>query len=184
MRRLPNPIALLRSKADVQSILVDGMQLLFADDWAVSKYDEWTYYKSHFIKIKDGVKAVDIVAVDPEDVLYLIEVKDYRGRTREKTMPIEIEFQEKVFCTLAALIPAKCNAVDLHEAHVAGRAAAARSVRLFFQLDEDPSANKLDPQSTRRAQFSQILRRRLGAIDATLRVYSSDALNGVPWQVV
>lgn len=58
----------------------------------------------------DGIKAVDIIAIDPQKTVWLIEAKDYRTHRRSKTIPIIDEIWQKVFATLAALLPAKVNA--------------------------------------------------------------------------
>ena len=54
----------------------------FPAEWGVRKYDEQRFYR-HMGGM--GLKAVDFVAIDPEEEghLYLIEVKNYRTRYRD-----------------------------------------------------------------------------------------------------
>jgi hypothetical protein len=51
---------------------VDGLTFTFPDGWEVEKYDDWKYYRSHFSKQMDGIKAVDLLALGPGRVAYLI----------------------------------------------------------------------------------------------------------------
>ena len=67
------------------NIEVDGLTFTFPDSWKVSKYDDWAFYRNQFSKIKNGIKAVDLLAIENQ-VTWLIEVKDYRTSRREKTV--------------------------------------------------------------------------------------------------
>ena len=56
------------------TVVVDGCSFTFPATTTVTKYDGWDFYRrfqSH------GVKAVDLVVLDSESVLWLVEVKDY-----------------------------------------------------------------------------------------------------------
>ena len=44
----------------------DGLLFSFPDGWTVGKYDEFVFYRKHFSKISDGLKALDLLAIDPE----------------------------------------------------------------------------------------------------------------------
>lgn len=63
---------------------VDGLNFDFPDDWQVSKYDDWSYYRNQFAKMWNGIKSLDLLAVDPVQTAWLIEVKDYRVNQRTK----------------------------------------------------------------------------------------------------
>ena len=91
---------------------VDGYTVTFPDAWLAGKFDDWIFYKNHFCRVQDGLKAMDVVAVSPDNVAYLIEFKDYRHKKRTKTETLESEFIGKTLSTLAALLPAGCNARD------------------------------------------------------------------------
>ena len=60
---------------------VDGIGFRFNDGVRFIKYDETSFYHNKLSRIKNGIKAVDIVACG-EGTLYLIEVKDYRRHAR------------------------------------------------------------------------------------------------------
>ncbi len=96
----------------MQIFSVDGLCFDFPDDWLVTKYDDWAFYRKQFVRMWDGIKAVDLLALSPEGTLYLIEAKDYRRHRREKGLGIADEAAHKAFDTLAALLPAKIRAPD------------------------------------------------------------------------
>lgn len=89
------------------------------DDGALlSKYDEWRFYRHHFCKIAEGIKAVDFIYIDKSQrCTWLIEVKDYRHPQTEKIKPSELAdaVALKVRDTLAGLVAAKYNAIDVNE---------------------------------------------------------------------
>ena len=51
----------------------------FPDDWVVRKYDDTAAYQS---LSGHGLKGVDFIALVPDGTLWLIEVKNYRPRSR------------------------------------------------------------------------------------------------------
>ena len=48
---------------------IDGIKFKFPLSWNASKHDEWLYYRKHYSKTADGVKAVDIIAVHRKTLL-------------------------------------------------------------------------------------------------------------------
>ncbi|GKS97631.1 hypothetical protein [Acidovorax sp. SUPP2825] len=96
----------------MRTLHVDGLNFTFPDAWDVSKYDEWSFYRNHFIKLCNGLKAVDVVALSPEKAAYLIEVKDYRHPQTEKPSFLADAIAMKVLHTLAVFLPAKFNASE------------------------------------------------------------------------
>jgi hypothetical protein len=79
----------------VKVILEQRLRFEFGHTWQVEKYDEHPAYRTGIEHLKEqipckrcheprdvGTKAVDFVARQAER-LYLIEVKDFRGRRRE-----------------------------------------------------------------------------------------------------
>ncbi|MEO5338378.1 MAG: hypothetical protein H7841_16035 [Magnetospirillum sp. WYHS-4] len=95
-----------------QDFKVDGLMFSFDGDWHVGKYDEWSFYGSQFSRMRNGIKAVDLLAVSPDGTAFFIEVKDYRRHRRTKPSDIGDEVAQKVFDTLAALLPAWVNGTD------------------------------------------------------------------------
>jgi hypothetical protein len=56
-----------------------GLEFSFPTSWGVRKYDEDPHYQS---LSSVGLKAVDFIVLPPDGKLWLIEVKNYRPRTR------------------------------------------------------------------------------------------------------
>jgi Holliday junction resolvase len=67
-------------------------------------FDDTAFYRNHFSRITNAIKAVDIVAVNKE-IGYLIEIKDYTyPNTKNLSMNELIEAViNKVISTLAAI---------------------------------------------------------------------------------
>ena len=163
---------------------VDGYTVTFPDEWLAGKFDDWVFYRKHFCGVQDGLKAMDVVAVSPDKVAYLIEFKDYRHRKREKTETLELEFIGKILSTLAALLPAGCNARDSDELALAKRALRSEKTKLILHLDQSRPGNKLFPPVANAANLTQRLRRKLSSIDTRLKVCSAEAMAGIPWSIV
>jgi hypothetical protein len=81
----------------MQRLLVDGINFDFPDDWHVSKYDDWSFYRKRFTRMWRGIKSLDLLAIGPEQTAWLIEVKDYRVHQRTKPIDIANEVAHKVF---------------------------------------------------------------------------------------
>ena len=118
-------------------ILVDGLTFTFPDSWRVSKYDEWVFYRKQFSKMWGGIKAVDLLAID-DQVVWLIEVKDYRRERRTKELSIPDEIAKKVFSTIAAILPAKANASTIDEQNFAKELVKANQLRVVLHLEQPP----------------------------------------------
>lgn len=59
----------------MQSVTVDGLAFQFPDAWQVTKLDDWAFYRHHFARMWNHIKAVVLGVIDG-DTLWLIEVKD------------------------------------------------------------------------------------------------------------
>jgi alpha-D-ribose 1-methylphosphonate 5-phosphate C-P lyase len=73
----------------MQILIEQSLAFYFPDNWKVTKYDDWPFYKNQFKDCCMGCKAIDFLAIDPaRGDLWLIEVKDYRNyrRTKEDNM--------------------------------------------------------------------------------------------------
>lgn len=125
----------------MQRFNVDGLNFDFPDNWQISKYDDWSFYRNQFIRIRDGIKSLDLLAIDQDKTTWLIEVKDYRVHPRTKPSDLGIEVAHKVFDTLAAIIPAKIHATDPDEKQLARAVSASRKLRVVLHL-EQPEAFK------------------------------------------
>lgn len=166
------------------TISVETLAFKFGDDWLVSKYDDWSYYKNRFQKIRAGVKAVDLLAIDPARTIWIIEVKDYRRHPRTKPVDLAEEVAHKVFDTMAALLPAHVNGDVADETLIAKSALAARKLRVVLHLEQPKVHSKLFPRAIDPANIQMQLRKLVKAIDANPLVVEMNRLGSVAWNVV
>lgn len=104
----------------MQTIREKELCFKFPEDWNVTKYDDWDFYRKQFNdKLCRGLKATDILAIDPQNTAWFIEIKDLRrekdkeepDRTNLETLPDTIVL--KVLHTLAALLPARLGSLKI-----------------------------------------------------------------------
>ncbi len=164
------------------TIDVDGLKFKFNDEIKTSKFDDWSFYRNQFSKMANGIKAVDIIVVENKTV-YLVEVKDYRGRLREKSLDLATEIQIKVLSTLSAMIPASCNANDIDEKQFARQVCSSTKIRVVLHLEQSPSTSKLHPHIIYWSNLQQKLRKILKAVDPHPKVVNHSELHGLPWAV-
>ena len=146
------------------TIDADGFTFTFPDSWRAGKYDDWAFYRNQFSKMNDGIKAVDVVAFDEENTLWLIEVKDFRRHGRKKEEPLHKEVWKKVYDTIAGLFAAKCNAVN-EERIFARRAAEARKMRVVLHIERPEHLSRLYHANVDFANIAQQLKTKFKAID-------------------
>lgn len=162
-------------------IITEGRLVFeFPEGWRVSQYDKTVFHR-HFQKIRDGVKALDIIAVDPERVCWLMEIKDYRRHRRTKAVDLADEVAMKVVCSLASLLPAKLNANDAEESAFAAAVLNGKKLRVALHLEQPRRVSRLFPRSIDPADVLQKLRRLLKPVDAHPIIISGD--DGRGWRV-
>lgn len=150
----------------MQRHLVDGLYFNFPDDWHVSKYDDWSFYRNQFSRMWNGIKSLDLLAISPSKTAWLIEVKDYRVYQRTKPSELSEEVGKKVFDTLAALLPAKINADEVQEKTISRRILGATGLRIVLHLEQPAKHSKLRPRAINPADVKMKLRQILKPIDA------------------
>ncbi|WP_437949442.1 hypothetical protein WME98_00720 [Sorangium sp. So ce296] len=165
------------------TVAVDGLNFEFPSTWGTTKYDEWTFYRKQFSVVRDGLKALDLLAVDPEGTAWLIEVKDYRVHARTKPSALDDEVAGKVLDTLAAMLPAKVNANDAEEAEMATAVLGAKKLRVVLHLEQPKKHSTLRPRAINPADVQQALRRRLKPIDAHPFVAETSRMGSLAWRV-
>lgn len=165
---------------DVQ---VDGLTFTFPPSWKACKYDEWAFYRNQFFKMWSGIKAVDLIAIEGQDI-WFIEVKDYRRQRRTKTIDLAEEVATKVFCTLAAILPAKSNASDPLEKHFAEEVTDGRSLRVVLHLEQPLKTSKLFPRAIDPSKVQLKLRGIIKPIDPHPKVVESTQMQGLAWTVM
>lgn len=161
------------------TINVDGLKFDFETNWQASKYDEWSYYRNQFVKQFDGIKAVDLLAISPDKITFLIEVKDYTHPDTEKPSNLPQAVANKVFDTLSALLPCSLLANDANEKAFAKRVIQSKQLCVVLHM-EQPRAHRpvVDP-----ADILQKLKKLLRAIDAHPKVVSIQNNPLLPWTV-
>jgi hypothetical protein len=164
------------------NVEVDGLTFTFPDSWKVSKYDDWAFYRNQFSEMWNGIKAVDLIAIDNQ-VTWLIEVKDYRTSRRTKTLDLWDEVAQKVFCTLAAMLPAKVHASVTDERNFAGEVVKASRLRVVLHLEQPLKHSKLFPRVFDPANIEIKLRTLIKPIDPHPKVVESTQMQGLAWTV-
>lgn len=173
------------------SVVVDGLTFTFPNTWETAKCDDWVFYRRQFQRVRDGIKAVDLLALSPGSreqdqprILWLIEVKDYRRHFRTKTVSLDEEMAEKVLGTLASLLPAKLGATASDEARLAGKALNAQKIRVVLHLEQPQTVLSFYPRNRliNEANVLQNLRKRVKAIDPHPEVVNMRHTH-LPWTV-
>ena len=139
-----------------------------------SKYDEWIFYRNHFCKIVESVKAIDFIDVDKKQrCTWLIEVKDYRHPHTEPIKPSELAdvVALKVRDTLAGLVAAQCNANDDAEKQISQAALNMPKINVVLHIEQTHCRWSIDP-----ADLKIKLKQKLKAVDAHPKVVSKDRL--------
>lgn len=167
----------------MQRFNVDGLNFDFPDNWQISKYDDWSFYRNQFIRIRDGIKSLDLLAIDQDKTTWLIEVKDYRLHPRTKPSDLGAEVAHKVFDTLAAIIPAKIHATDPDEKQLARAVSASRKLRVVLHLEQPAKHSKLRPRAINPADVQQKIRQLLKPVDAHSLVVDMMSMRGLEWDV-
>lgn len=138
----------------------------FPDNWRVEKCDTWAFYRN-FSRIRSeeetGVKCVDLIAIY-QSTLWLIEVKDYRLHRRKKKISPDKEFCQKIFDTLAMLLPASCNAIE-NEKIIAKEALQIKKIRAVLHYEQPSKAGKLFPVDFDLNDMQLKIRQRIKSID-------------------
>ncbi|WP_270672319.1 hypothetical protein [Aeromonas sp. QDB17] len=147
------------------AITEGALTFTFPTGALVCKYDEMSFYRNQFIRMADGIKAMDLAYVDGQ-TFWLIEVKDYRVHPRTKSIELVDEIAGKLRNTLAGLWAAKCNASDQDEKQFAATAIRARKVRVVLHLEEVPQQGRLAPHRSLKTGLLQKMKQKLKSVDA------------------
>lgn len=168
---------------------VDGFTFTVNEDFVVSKYDDWKFYKNQ-ISLISGAKAVDLViAARDMSVSYLVEIKDFRVNPvtlerRNRTKPTELhdEIAIKVLDSLGGILAACTQATDATEKETAGLFSASSKVRIVLYLEQS-NGGRLFPKVVDPANLQIKLRQKLKGIDPHASVISRDQLVRYSWEV-
>jgi hypothetical protein len=158
---------------------IDGLDFHFPDGWLASKYDEWSFYRNHFVKIDNGIKAVDALAVSTGNDVFLIEVKDYRHPETTKPSELPRALADKVLHTLAAMLPARLNANDPKEQQLAAAILACHTFSVVLHIEQSATRKQIVDL----ADLKQKIRPLLKAIDRRFKIVSMSNMQGLAWTV-
>jgi hypothetical protein len=158
---------------------IDGLIFTFPAGWDADKFDDWTFYRNHFSRQSNGIKAVDAIAIAPNRAAFLIEVKDYRHPDTEKPSQLPAAIAAKVLSTLAALLPAKLNAADPDEKRLAGAMMKCVSLRVVAHIELAPRHRPAVDLADLKQKLGQLLR----AVDAHPKIVSMQNMQGMGWTV-
>ena len=164
------------------AVQVDRLIFTFPSSWKTCKYDEWIFYRKQFSKMWSGIKAVDLIAIDNQ-VIWLIEAKDYRQQARTKARDLADEVAKKVFCTLAAMLPAKVNASNTSESYFAREVISGQRLRVVLHLEQPVKTSKLFPRAINPSNVQLNLRKIIKPIDPHPMVVESTNMQGLAWAV-
>jgi hypothetical protein len=165
------------------TVTVGDLTGTFDEGWRVSKYDEWGHYRNQFIKVCEGVKAVDVLALEPKVCCWLVEVKDYRRHARTKPSELAEEVAEKVRDTVAGLVGAQFCAADETKRKSARQALRSRNLRVVLHVEQPAKHSRLFPRAINLATVLQRLKQLIKAIDPHPRVVEMTSMAGIPWTV-
>ena len=165
------------------SITEGALTFQFPDDWLIAKFDAWSFYRNQFQQVCGGAKAIDMFAIASNHCVWAIEIKDYRGHRRAKTIELTDEVACKVRDSLAALVAARVNANDEGEKQMSSAALACNRIRVVLHLEQPTKRSKLFPRAIDPAQVTQKLKQLLKAIDPNPKVVEIGRLGGVSWSV-
>lgn len=153
----------------------------FPDNWDATKYDDWAFYRNRFVSSCCGNKAVDFLAIDPVDeILWLIELKDFRQFARSKDIPLWEEVAIKARDTLAGICAVKMEAGNENQAF-AQTSLTMRKIRVVLHLEQPAQHSKLFPRAFDPADVQQKIKQLIKPIDAHPAVVQLSRMANVAW---
>lgn len=161
------------------NVQVEKLRFTFPAGWQASKYDNWSFYRNQFSRQCNGIQAVDLLAKDSKGTVYLIEVKDYRHPDTEKPSQLAPAIANKVFMTLAAMLPAKLNSDDDAERKMAGAVLTCKKLRVVAHIELPRAHQPVVNPADLKQKLAQLLR----AVDAHPKVVSKNNMSGLGWVV-
>lgn len=160
---------------------IDRIRLTVPNGWWIWKYDDSSFHRNQFQSFAGGCKAMDAVAFG-DNVLWLIEIKDYRRHRRSKPSTLFAEVAAKVKSTLAGLAAARVRANDAHERSRAAESMACRCIRIAVQVVQPVHLSRLFPQMINPQDAEIQLRRAVRAVDPHPECIVGDINNPrLPW---
>lgn len=160
----------------------------FSPTALVLKYDNCSFYKDYFIKVNNGIKAVDFIVSDNHKA-YLIEVKDYTHPGTKKVKPTALidDIVKKIIDTLASIICMKNHSRSTpEEQKVASSLCNSQAIIFIFHIElpttrgTDLFGARYNPQNLEIKIKSKLNRIELNMITVNIKKTST---RGLPWRV-
>ena len=124
-----------------------------------------------------------MLIIDDKNVLWILEIKDYRFYRRTKSESPENEFAIKVLDTMAMLFSA-AHSADNKEKEIAKSSITCKKIRLVLHFEQSKKTIKLYPRSFDLNDIQLKLRKSLKCIDAHPIVMDMDNFPSViKWTV-
>ena len=161
---------------------MEKLLFLFPEGGSAEKYDDWAYYRKHFIRMSQGIAALDLVYIDPDECCWLIEAKDHRLYARSKPSSWAQECVLKVRDTLAGLFAAGFAAHDEPVRDFARRAVRCKRLRVVLHLEQPTQGRRGLPRVPPEGVQVE-LRRLLRPVDAHPLVVESQRMVNLNWTV-
>lgn len=169
---------------EVVDIVEGRLTFSFPENMKAIKFDDTAFYRNRFLKVRNNIKAIDIIALDDKKV-YFIEIKDYTHPDTKNIKPSDLieAVINKVIFSLAAILPMK-NTADIEiEKEMAKKVSTANEIKVIVHIELPPKRRTLS-QSNFDLQAIEIkLRSKLRVIDPHLKITTKDKLLGLPWSV-
>lgn len=162
------------------TVLVDGNNFTFPDDWQVEVYDSWRF-SSKLAGVAISAKACDLVAI-ADDVLYLIEAKDYTyppGTRPPKLQDLAATVAGKTFHTLAGLFAGSKYPFEKQE--FCKKAINCGEIRLYLSAEFPADKGLLRSSASFRLITREALAKEVKPFLASRPVVVSNQSGGAPW---
>ncbi len=149
----------------------------------VIKLDDTTYYREDFIKLQNGIKAVDILCCN-NNSNYFIEIKDYTYPNTKslKLLDFISAIISKIIGSLAILYPMSLNATE-QEKKILEKFLLNKSLKLILHLKLPPPRNTLDQSNWNLLNLKLELKRKLKNVVNNVITTSETDMRNLPWRV-
>ena len=166
--------------------MIQEGKLKFEFAFKAIKLDDSLYYRNSFMKVQNGLKAVDILAVD-NTTSYLIEVKDYTHPDTKQLEPSKLieDIVKKVVCSLAILLPMREKSTDATEQEIIKEFLEKKELIIVFHIELPPRRRTLRQSNYDLVDIRKRLKDKLKSIadGKNIKVVSKDNLKSLPWSV-
>jgi len=158
-------------------------RLKFEFDCEAMQLDDSKFYRNKFVKIQEGIKSIDILAVD-ESNNYFIEIKDY---THPDTISLKqndfiSSIKNKVIDSLAILFPMKICSYS-NEVDIALKVLSNDNLTLILHIEKPPLGSKLAQSKWSESNISIKVKQQLQGILKSVKFTSIAKANTLPWSV-